>query len=60
MPRVLFVLNPDDTDTVASVSIGGNVRRADDLLRDQSFDVVGGAFELAVKAKTVRMLALAM
>jgi beta-galactosidase len=67
-PRVLFLLNPTDTDLVASVTVqspagAGVVASARDALDDTTFGARSGAegqalFEVRIKPRTVRMLAL--
>ena len=56
--RVLFVINPGDADVVARVSIGGAATRAVDVIDDAVFEAQRGAFEVRMKPRTVRMLAL--
>ena len=56
--RVLFVINAGDTDVVARVSIGIPTGRAVDVLDDAAFEARRGAFEVRMKPRTVRMLAL--
>lgn len=57
-PKVLFLINPSDSDCGARVALGAGVRHAADLLKDQSYELVDGALDIRVKPKTVRMLAL--
>jgi beta-galactosidase len=58
-PRVLFVLNPTDSDLVARVSVGPTrATSARDLLDGERAPVAGGAVEIRTPPKTVRMLAL--
>ena len=56
--RVLFVINPGDADVVARASIGVASGRAVDVLDDAAFEARRGAFEVRMKPRTVRMLAL--
>ena len=56
--RVLFVINPGDADVVARVSIGVAAGRAVDVLDDAVFEARRGAFEVRMKPRTARMLAL--
>ncbi len=56
--RVLFLINPNDLDITARVSLGHGVRQAVDLLKEQSYVVQLGALEVTLKPKSVRMLAL--
>jgi beta-galactosidase len=55
--RVVFVMNPTAEDRVARVSLAG-VPALLDLLDEQRVARVGGAFELTVPARTVRMMAV--
>jgi beta-galactosidase len=57
-PRVLFVLNPGEADVMARVALGGTPQRAIDLLDEASFEARRGGFEVRMKPRTVRMLAL--
>ncbi|MBK8937394.1 MAG: beta-galactosidase [Polyangiaceae bacterium] len=57
-PKVLFLINPSESDCGARVVVGGGVSHATDVLKDQSYEVVDGALDIRVKPKTVRMLAL--
>jgi beta-galactosidase len=57
---VLFrsVINSGDADVVARVSIGVAAGRAVDVIDDAVFEARRGAFEVRMKPRTVRMLAL--
>lgn len=58
-PRVLFLINPTDSDVVARVSVPGAVlHEARDLLGDETIPLSGGAVEARLPPKTVRMLDL--
>jgi beta-galactosidase len=58
-PRVLFLLNPGDSDVIAKVAIGVSEGTAVDLLEDATFEARRSAFEVRMKPRTVRMLAIA-
>ena len=59
VPRVIFLVNPTDSDLVARASIGASDRRiAHDLFDDERIPLVHGAVEARVPPKSVRMLAL--
>ncbi|WP_437286715.1 beta-galactosidase [Sorangium sp. So ce406] len=55
-PRVLFLLNPEDADVVARVTVRAS--RARDVLDDARFEARRGALEVRLMPRTVRMLAL--
>lgn len=58
-PRVLFVINPTESDLVARVSIlTSDVRAAHDLLDGEHIRVQQGAIEVRVSPRTTRMLCL--
>ncbi len=56
--QVMFLINPGEEDCPARVTAPKGVKQAVDLLREQHFTVSSGAFEIRIKPKTVRMLAL--
>lgn len=53
--RVVFVMNPTSNDVVARVSLAG-VQVLVDALGDASVVRAGGAFEVTVPARTIRMM----
>jgi beta-galactosidase len=55
--RVVFVMNPSAADIAASVSLAGASALVD-LLDEQRIARVGGAFELMVPARVVRMMSV--
>ncbi|WP_437926137.1 beta-galactosidase [Sorangium sp. So ce291] len=55
-PRVLFLLNPEDADVVARVTV--RAARGRDVLDDAQFEARRGALEVRLMPRTVRMLAL--
>jgi beta-galactosidase len=57
-PRVVFVLNPGDSDVVATVTVGARILHAADALEDERFDVQNGVLEVRMKPRTVRMIAV--
>lgn len=57
-PRILFLMNPGDHDVVARVTVSPAVSAASDVLDDTTFEGRRGAFEVRMKPRTVRMLAL--
>lgn len=59
LPRVLFVINPTDSDLVAGVSLGtAAFRAAVDVLDEERIAVVHSALEVRIPPKTVRLLRL--
>ena len=54
-PRVVFVMNPTAADVVARISLAGATALVD-LIDEQRVPRVGGAFELTVPARVVRMM----
>lgn len=54
-PRVVFVMNPTPSDLSVRVSLGG-VEALVDLLAEGRVARLGGAFELHVPARSVRMM----
>ncbi|NUQ78151.1 MAG: beta-galactosidase [Polyangiaceae bacterium] len=56
--RVLFLLNPGSAEVVARVSLGEGVGAATDVLDDMRFEAIRGAFEVQMRPRSVRMLAL--
>jgi beta-galactosidase len=58
-PRVLFILNPHDSDVIAKVGIGITEGNAVDVLNDATFEARRGTFDVRMQPHTVRMLALA-
>jgi beta-galactosidase len=57
-PRVLFVIHPGEDDLIARVTVGGAAARAIDLLDDSVHEARRGAFEVRMKPRSVRMLAI--
>lgn len=57
-PRILFLINPSSNDCAVRVRLDPTLELATDLLKDQTHTLVGGALDVRVKPKTVRMLAL--
>jgi beta-galactosidase len=57
-PRVVFVMNPTPTDQVARVSVAGAGTLVD-LLDEARIVRTGGAFEMTVPARVVRMFEVA-
>jgi beta-galactosidase len=56
--RVLFLINPGVVEVVARVSLGEGVRAAVDVIDEMRFEGVRGAFEVQMRPRSVRMLAL--
>lgn len=56
--RVLFLINPGDDEVVARVGLGDDIRAAVDVLDDMRFEGSRGAFEVQMRPRSVRMLAL--
>jgi beta-galactosidase len=54
-PRVVFVMNPTAGDLTVRVALGG-IKALRDLFSDERVARSGGALELTVPARTVRML----
>jgi beta-galactosidase len=57
-PRVLFLINPGERDVLAKVAIGASAGVAVDVIDDSTFQARRGAFEIRMKPRTVRMLAV--
>jgi beta-galactosidase len=55
LPRVVFVMNPTSTDLVARVSLAG-IEALGDAMGEGRIARVGGAFEVPVPARVVRMM----
>ncbi|MBI4705932.1 MAG: beta-galactosidase [Deltaproteobacteria bacterium] len=56
--RVLFAINPGPDARVARVFVEPAPRQAQDLITDEALTCAGGAIELALAARSVRMLAV--
>jgi beta-galactosidase len=54
-PRVVFVMNPTDRDLVVRVSLAG-VGALEDAMGGERVDRAGGAFEVTVPARVVRLM----
>jgi beta-galactosidase len=57
-PRVFFLINPGDSDVIAKVAIGVSEGAAVDLIEDATFEARRGVFEVRMKPRTVRLLAI--
>ena len=54
-PRVVFVMNPTDRDLVVRVSLAG-VGALEDAIGGERVERAGGAFEVRVPARVVRLM----
>ncbi|HZF51348.1 MAG TPA: beta-galactosidase [Polyangiaceae bacterium] len=56
--RVFFLLNPGGGEVVARLGLGEGVLAAVDVIDDVRFEATRGAFEVQMRPRSVRMLAL--
>jgi beta-galactosidase len=56
--RVAFLINPGSGELVARVALGEGIRAAVDVIDEMRFEGSRGAFEVQMRPRSVRMLAL--